>query len=102
MQRVCIISGVKCEDRSTYCKDWQRNGRCKTDDWVKKNCLSSCKRFDICDAEPIKPIGESYDRYVKDNDTRILLIWICWEYSNVHEEQIEHKKYISRFHFLCR
>ena len=45
-------------DRSNNCEAWARTGRCKTDRWVMVNCLLSCKRYDLCDPEPIKPIGK--------------------------------------------
>ncbi len=69
--------GVLCVDRSEYCPDWAKDGRCKTDRWVFRNCLLSCKRFTICDQNMIKPVGKfvlCWTNTAKDKKTSQVLI----------------------------
>ena len=49
--------GIRCTDRDERCPGWASKGRCKTDQWVYRNCLFSCDRTDICDSEQPRPSG---------------------------------------------
>ncbi|XP_028391807.1 zinc metalloproteinase nas-14-like [Dendronephthya gigantea] len=69
--------GIRCTDKDTRCPGWAANGRCKTDAWVHKNCLLSCKRTDLCDAEQPRPSGScsqpfglGWDRTIPDGAFR--------------------------------
>ena len=52
-----ICQGIKCTDRDDRCPEWASRGRCKTDQWVYRNCLLSCLRTDLCDIKQPIPSG---------------------------------------------
>ena len=49
------LSGINGTDKNIGCKSWAAKGRCKTEKWVKSNCVKSCKIFEICGAEALQP-----------------------------------------------
>lgn len=63
------LLGFICVDRSEFCNEWRKDGRCKTDAWVQNNCLVECKRSDICDITPYLPTGNQ--RCYKSTTTKL-------------------------------
>ena len=52
-----FCQGIKCTDKDDRCPGWASRGRCKTDQWVYRNCLLSCVRTDLCDIKQPIPSG---------------------------------------------
>ncbi|CAB3986435.1 Chymotrypsin-like protease CTRL-1 [Paramuricea clavata] len=63
--------GTRCSDKSETCPLWARVGRCKSDPWVRRNCLISCKIKGTCDRQQIKPEGTCSQPFGLGWDRRI-------------------------------
>ena len=68
---------MPCIDKrgTVACKTWAAKGLCKTNKVVMKECLKSCKRFDICGGPSLQPTG-MFRRTLHENTNNALITFL--------------------------
>nr|QNH72377.1 toxin candidate TRINITY_DN11973_c0_g1_i1 [Pachycerianthus borealis] len=49
--------GIRCYEKDPFCPQWQDNGLCKNNKWVRENCQISCEE-PLCDYQELNPVLE--------------------------------------------